>query len=320
MSNVTFPPGWPTLSGDNLTISRFLNDPLWVLRALRTIGDQMFISKRILTGQGFTTSGSVAYEQNESIFADNQPQAVPPGGEYPVTTTGRGPASLAHTVKWGQDTEFFDESVSRQKVDIVRRGFLKLVNSHIQQIDTVALSAVASATTQNTAAIASWAGSGSTPKIMRDLMRAYANIIDLKQGYTPDIVLLSPLTYANVTSDDSLMNLLPREVPGVSSAPVLGGWESPFMTRIGGFTFVTSPNLPVSGRAKMLDSKVFGGFVDEVIPAPGYVSSPDPGADGIQVKVWRKEETDGQRVRARRITVPVVYEPAASWDITGVDA
>lgn len=318
--STTFPPAPATLSGDILQINRFLKDPLWVLRALRTISEQLFVSNRILTGQQFTESGSVAYEQNESIFADNVPKPILPGGEYPLTTTGTGPASMANTVKWGQDSIIEDEAISRQKYDVVTRKFTKLANSHVLQIDSVALSAVASAITQNTAASASWAGTGTTPLILRDLMRAFASIIGLKQGYMPDTVLCGLTTFANVVSDDKLAQLLPREVPGVSNAPVSAGWDSPFIKRIGGFTFVTSPNLPTAGNAYLLDSKVFGGFVDERVPAPGYVASSDPGADGTQVKTMRMDETDGWRIRARRITVPIILEPAAAWKITGVDA
>ncbi|KZM70763.1 hypothetical protein [Nocardia terpenica] len=318
--NPPSPPSPPTLSGDVLSINRFLNDPLWVLRSLRTISDQMFVSNKILTSQLWTESGSVGYEQTESIYADNTPQPVPPGGEYPVTTTGTGPASMANTVKWGQDSEISDESISRQRYDVVNRKFTKLANSHVLKVDSIALSAVASAITQTTAALASWAGTGATPAILRDLMRAFANILALKQGYMPDTVLVGLTTFANIVSDDRLANLLPREVPGVRDSNVAAGWDSPFMRRIGGFTFVTSPNLPTTGTAFLLDAKVFGAFVDERVPAPGYVASDDPGADGIQVKTMREERTDAWRIRCRRITVPIILEPRAAWAITGVDA
>lgn len=318
--STTFPPSPPVLSGDILQINRFLNDPLWVLRSLRTISEQMFISNKILTSQLWTESGSVGYEQTESIYADNSPQAVPPGGEYPLTTTGTGPASMANTVKWGQDSEIEDEAISRQKYDVVNRKFTKLANSHVQKVDSVALSAVASSVTQTTAAAASWAGTGSTPVILRDLMRAFANILALKQGYLPDTVLVGLTTFANVVSDDKLANLLPREVPGVGNVPTTAGWDSPYMRRIGGFNFVTSPNLPTTGVATLLDSKVFGAMVDERVPGPGYVMSDDPGADGVQVKTMRQEKTDGWRIRCRRITVPIILEPRAAWSITGVDA
>lgn len=316
---ISFPPAAPTLSGDILSISRFLNNSPLVLRELRTVMDQMFISDKILTGTVQTDSGSVIYEQNESIFADRGPQAVSPLSEYPITSIGTGPALTANTVKWGNDAEIADESISRQKYPVVARGFRKLANSHVNQIDSVALSAVNTAVTQNTAAIASWAATDGSARILRDLMRAQAKIVDLKQGYMPNVVLLSWDTFANVVSDDKLAAALPREYPGTETAPIAQGLSSTYMRRIGGFTFITSPNLPTTGVATLLDATVFGSFVDETLPAPDYVQGPDD-ANRLQVKTWRPEGIDGWRIRARRIVVPIVQEPAAAWKITGVDA
>lgn len=313
---IQFPPPNPSLSGDILSISRFLNSPLLVLRALRDISDQLFIADKVLTGQLYTDSGSVIYETNESIFADRVPKGVNPGTEYPMTSIGTGPASTANTVKWGQDSLIEDESISRQKYPVVQRAFRKLINSHIQQIDSVALSAVNSAVTNNTACVNTWTGTGSAPVILRDLMRAMSSIINLKQGFMPDTVLLGLTTFANVVSDPSLMALLPREYPGVTSNSTIAGWDSPYIRRIGGFTFVTSPNLPTTGVATLLDSSVFGAFVDERLPEIGYVM----GDNGVQVKTMREDDVDGWRIRCRRTTVPVVLEPNAAWKITGVDA
>lgn len=313
---INYPPGVPTLSGDNLTISRFLKDPVWVLRALRTIEQQMFVSDKILTGQFYTESGAVGYEQNESIFADRAPKAVAPGAEYPLTPISTGPAQLANTVKWGQDAQITDEAINRQKLNAVQRAFRKLSNSQVQQVDSVALSAINSAVTQNTAALQSWAGTGTAPLILRDIMRAVANILNLKQGYMPDTVLVGLTTFANLVSDDKLLQLLPREYPGVQQSPIMTGFDNPYMKRIGGFTFIASPNQPITGTAVVLDSTVFGAFVDEQLPAPGYVRG-----DGMtQVKTIRDDDEDQYRIRARRITVPIILEPAAAWKITGVDA
>ncbi|WP_260745620.1 hypothetical protein [Mycobacterium sp. SMC-2] len=68
------PPGFPTgnlATQDVYSISRYLNDPTMVLRALRTIADQIFIGNKILTGQLYTKDGAAIYEQIESIFAAN---------------------------------------------------------------------------------------------------------------------------------------------------------------------------------------------------------------------------------------------------------
>lgn len=311
-----YPPGAPSLSGDVLSINRFLKDTPWVARALRAVADEQFVSDKILTGQLWTESGSIGYEQNESIYADRDPQAVPPGGEYPITPISTGPASTANTVKWGNDSLLTDEAISRYRYNVVQRGFRKLMNSHIKTIDTVGLSAVVSAVTQNTDAIASWKTGGGTSKILRDLMRTATSIIKLKQGYMPNAVFVEPEVFANVVSDDDLMKLLPREYPGVESTPVRQGLNSMLMRQIGGFTFITSPNAPSTGKALMVDTTVFGAFTDERLASPDYVQA----ENGLQVQSIRDKDTDGWRIRARRITVPVVLEPAAAWLINGVNA
>lgn len=311
-----YPPGAPSISGDVLSINRFLKDTPWVARALRSVADEQFVADKILTGQFWTESGSIGYEQNESIYADDAPKAVPPGGEYPITNIATGPASTANTVKWGNDTLLTDERISRERYNAVQRAFRKLMNSHIQTIDTVGISAAVSAVTQNTDAIASWKTGGGTSKILRDLMRTATSIINLKQGYMPNAVFIEPAVFANVVSDDDLMKLLPREYPGVESTPVRQGLNSMLMRQIGGFTFITSPNAPSTGKAMMVDTNVFGGFTDERLTSPDYVQT----ENGLQVQSIRDKDTDGWRLRARRITVPIVLEPGAAWLINGVNA
>jgi hypothetical protein len=310
-----FPVNPPSLSGDVLSINRFLKDTPWVARALRSIGDEQFVADKLLTGQFFTESGSIGYEQNESIYADRAPKAVPPGGEYPITPISTGPASTANVVKWGNDALLTDELISRQRYNVVERSFRKLMNSHISTIDAIALSAILSAVTQNTNAIASWKAASGV-KILRDVMRAITSIIKLKQGYMPNAVFVEPDVFANVVSDDELAKLMPREYPGVQATPLVAGLGGSLMRQIGGLTWITSPNAPVTGKALVLDTAVFGGFADERLNSPDYVQT----ENGLQVQSIRDKDVDGWRIRARRTTVPVVLEPGAAWLINGVNA
>lgn len=311
----TYPYAAPSISGDVVSINRFLKDPLWIARALRPIESERFVSDKIFRGQSYTESGTVGYEQDESIFADRAPRAVAPGQEYPLTGTSTGPASLANAVKWGQDAEFTDEKIASDKYDHVRRGLRKLVNSSVQKIDGIALSAMSSAVTQNTAAAATWISG--TPNILRDIVKANAQILKLKQGYMPDTIFVDLDVFAAVTSDEKIQALLARELPGVANSPILRGLDSPFVKRIGGFNWVTSPVAPITGVATILDSQVFGQFVDWRLGGPGYVRAED---GQTEVKTIRDDDNDRYRVRARRVTVPVVLEPKAAWNITGVAA
>lgn len=300
----TYPPVAPTLSGDVVTISRFLANPTLVARRLRTIAEQRFISDVLLQGRFQVSGGAVLYETGESIYTDRPPSAVAPGAEYPQTPVSGGTASIAKTVKWGEDVPITDESIKRQLMNPVDRAFLKLVNTMVKTVDSVSMSAINSAVTQATDASASWA-TGS-PNILRDVARAKANIVALNEGFEPDTLVVDDLTYANIISDEKFSLLLPREGGG----PVYTG-EFPV---VAGLRILPTPN-GLSGTALVVDSKQLGGMADEQIGGPGYVSA---GGVGVEAKMIREDKTDSWLGRCRRVTVPIVLEPRAAWKIEKV--
>jgi hypothetical protein len=151
----TYPPVAPTISGDIVTISRFLKAPTLVARRLRTLLQQRYIADYLLSQRLQAVGGAVLYETGESIFSGDNPRAVLPGMEYPLVQPPTGQASLAKTVKWGQDALVTDESVSRQLMSPVDRALMKLVNQNVKYVDSVALSLIASAVTATAAAPAS---------------------------------------------------------------------------------------------------------------------------------------------------------------------
>ncbi|EID12940.1 hypothetical protein MXEN_12056 [Mycobacterium xenopi RIVM700367] len=320
------PPGFPTgnlATQDVYSISRYLNDPLMVLRALRTIADQIFVGDKVLTGQFYTEDGAVIYEQIESIFAANTPQAVQPGDEYPLSPIPTGPAQIANVVKWGLDTIITDEAISRQNFDVLSRAFTKIVNSMVAQVDSVVMSAVVAAITATQPASKPWNGGSGAPNILRDIMLAEEQMRALKQGYIADTVLCDLNTFATAISDPTLALLLPREDfgHGVREMPVFQGIG--FQANIAGKKWLSTPNLPTTPYVAVLDAKVFGAMVDERLPAPGYVgaqsdnSGDDDGRSMIQVKTMREDKQDRWRIRARRVTTPIIIEPKAGVQITG---
>lgn len=317
--SITYPPAPPTISGDVISANRFLKDTPMVARALRTIEQEQLVSDKLLTGQSYTESGAVSYEQDAGIYADREPRAIAPGGEYPLTPVPTGPAQTTNTVKWGQDSEVTDESLNRRRGNAVRDALVKLVNSSVLKIDGIAMSAINSAVTQSTDASAVWVSG--TPNILRDVLKAVAQMQKLKIGLRPDTIWVDLDVFAAVASDEKLMALFAREMPGVGNAPVQAGLDSPFVKRTGGLTWVTSPVAPISNTAIVLDSSRLGEFVDELLPAPGYVRATGPGGRPVgmtQVKTIRDDDNDRWRVRARRITVPVITEPRAAWKIAKV--
>lgn len=304
----TYPPAAPTISGDNVTISRFLKDPTLVARRLRTLAEQRFIADVLLSARYDAQGGALEYEQNESMYSDRAPEAVAPGAEYPLTSLSEGTAQVAKTVKWGRDSEITDESIARRKMDPVNRALIKQVNQMVKTIDGVSLATIASQVTQTSAASASWSGGSAT--IVRDVLKAVAVIRALNEGFEPDTLVVDDLTWAIVMSDEKVAALLKRE-DGL--APVYTG-NFPV---IGGLRFLPTPNLPVAGQALIVDSTQLGGMADEKLGGPGYVSA-GGSIPGVEVKTIRDDDNDMYRLRSRRVTVPVVTEPKAAIKITGI--
>ncbi|NUT04717.1 MAG: hypothetical protein HOV76_14655 [Hamadaea sp.] len=304
----TYPPAAPTLSGDVETISRFLNNPTLIARRLRTLAEQRYIADALLTGRFTVSGGAVLYETGETIFTSDNPRAVAPGAEYPLTTAPTGTASVAKTVKWGQDTKITDESIKRQNMQPVNKAMIKLVNQNVKYIDSVALSAIASAVTASQAAAASWS-TATAKQILTDIATAKASILALNQGYDPDTVVLDDTTWAYAFAAFTSGGFLPRETD--SQNPLVTG----AFPVIDGMRFLPSPNLPTAGTVLVVDSTMLGGMADEDLGGPGYTSA---GGVGVQAKTIRDDDNDQWKMRMRRVTVPVVLEPASGKKITGV--
>lgn len=302
----SFPAQPPTLSGDLLTISRFLQSPTAISRRLRDFRDLRFVSDQILTQRWRSSGGAVLVTQSEPFVNQRAVEAVAPGSEYPFSPQSYGTAVIAAVQKWGQGNFLTDEEIVRSVFagGVVDRSLRKTVNSVIKQVDSVALSAVASAVTQTQAATTVWSTIGSANPFY-DIQQAVAVILGLNLGYNPDTVLMGDLKYAQLTANTVVSNLLRRET---TDNPVYTG----VIDTIAGLHIVRSPNLPTAD-VWVLDSTQLGGMADEVDGAPGYTVSDM----AVQIQAEREEERDGWNLWGRRKTVPVVQEPGAAIRITG---
>jgi hypothetical protein len=304
----SYPAPAPTLSGDLLTISRLLQSPTQIQRRLRTFTDLRFISDQILTQRFRSNGGAVLYEVSEPILMNRPVESVAPGSEYPLDTPPTGAAAVAAVQKWGLGTFMSDEEVLRNVYggQAVDRNLRKLINSIIKQVDTVTLSAVASAVTATTAAGTAWATSTA---ILRNIEVAKAVILDLNQGYLPDTILMSSNKYAIMASDPTVTNIRRRET---TDNPVYTGK----IDVIDDLTVVVAPLSSLPGGSDdvwVFDTQQLGGMADEADGAPGYTVS----EMAIQTQSERAAKRDGWDMWGRRKTVPVVQEPAAGIKITG---
>lgn len=307
----TYPPAAPTLSGDTLTISRFLNSPAAVSRRLRSLAENRFIGDVLLTGRYQAQGGSLLYETSESIFTNKAPEVVNPGAEYPRTTASPGAALVASVSKWGQDVPITDEHIGRYGRRAVDVSLLKITNYLVKQVDALCLAVInASISTNTQATLGIWTTPGAADPLL-DLMTAKANVIKTDQGYDPDTVVMSDQAYAYLVANQKIIAGLQRE----SDTSVTRTGD---VLTIAGMRILSTNNMPggATSAAFVLDSTMLGGIGYERIPSPEYTGDPATG-----VESWSRRDpaaNDMWIIRGRRPIVPIVQEPLAVQRITGV--
>lgn len=307
MAGYTYPPPAPTQSGDITSIHRLLKTPGLIARRLRGLLEQRYIADAILTGRFDAIGGGIFYESGEPVGSGENPRAVAPGAEYPLVQLGGGAQSFAKTTKWGQDAEIYDEAIARLKRNPVDRGFSKLANQSVGYVDSVAMSAVTSAIT-NSAALGAALASATAEQILTAFLKAKAQIIALDEGFMPDTVVLDDVSHAIVTAKFVSAGYFPREAK--DNNPVFTGDFPNYQ----GLNWLAT-NHGVTNTGLIVDSQQLGGMADEDLHSPGY-SKID--GIGVEVKTNRlsgSDDRDGYRIRARRVTVPVILEPTAGRKI-----
>ena len=302
---ITYPPAAPSLTGDVLAISRFLNTPTAVSRRLRTIAENRFIADVLLTGR--IEGSSILYETDESIYTSRAPEVVPPGSQYPRALGPTGTAAVANPVKWGQEVPITDEESGRFRGQAVERNLQKVVNYLVYTVDSTALAVISSTVAQSIAAIANWNANGAN--IILDLLRAKATIRQLNKGYDPDTVACDDFAFAYIMGNMNVLGTMARE----AGTTVSMSGELPVLA---GLRILPTPNLPTAGTAIVLDASMLGAMGYENIPSPEYQGDP---ANGIETATRRNPVgNDEWLVRGRRPVVPFVQEPGAGCKITGI--
>lgn len=303
----TYPAAPATLSDPLLTISRFLSSPAQIVRRVRDYKDLRFVADLLLTQKFNSSGGAVLYEASEPFVSDRTVTSVGAGAEYPGAEMPNGTAGLAAVLKWGQRTELTDEEVKRnaRPGSSADRKLKKLINSVIKQVDSIAMSAAASAITANTAASVVWS-TIATATPFYDISKAKAQIRKLNLGYEPDVVVMDDDRFAALQNNAIVAGLMRREA---ETNPIYTGE----FEIIAGLRVIVTPNLPVTSTVIVADSQQLGGMADEDLGSPGYARTDM----GVEVKAIRKDEADKWVLQGRRITVPVIQEPGAGYRITG---
>lgn len=303
MPSYTYPTARPegNLTADQIHL--LLRNPQLIARRVARLVDEKFLADFLLTGRYDAVGGGIFYDNGETLYADDTPEQIAPGGEYPKTLIQSGLGSAAKTVKWGIETDITDEKIAREGITYVNRGLIRLTNTVVKHVDSVALAVIASKVTA-TYTSAAWS---TVTGVVTALLAAQAVMDTYKIGIDADTIVLKGDQYAKVIGLFTTAGVLPREGNG---NPIVNG---NYPINLLGFNWVTSPNW-TSTDPLLVDRDMLGGMADERLGSPGYFSAGEFGVEGFS---QRAKDTDGYEIRARRVVVPVVNEPLAGVKITG---
>ena len=309
MPSYTYPVAHPEGQLTTDQIHLLLSNERVIARRVADITKLGFIADFLLQDRLPATGGGVFYETGASdseLYADADAiEAVEPLMEYPETILAGGEIAGVKTTKWGLGTRFSDEKIAREGISYVNRGLQRLGNTVIRHVDGVAMAVIASKVTSNFAAPSAWSTAGKVAEHLFGAQQARAN---LGTGLNLDTVVLPPAKWAKLIGlliDDKA---LPREQGNI----VVTGREPVDAL---GFTWVTSPQFTGSNPL-LVDRTQLGGMADEDLGSPGY-SRGSTNGPGVESKSKYDDDTEGYKVRARRVTVPVVLEPLAGGNLTG---
>lgn len=298
----SYPPNAPTVAGGDLTVDLFLRNPARVQRALQDLTRERFIADFIFSPGPTATGGAVLYDRvvGQTLYMDRDVQAIEPGNEFPILTVGEEEPRVAPTVKWGGAAMVTREAVLRDNRDVLGRQLLRLRNTIVRKVDTVAVAVYRAAPVQSLVAAALWTATA-TSEIDGDLEEARTMIDDADMGYVADTVMIHPRTRTLIKRNKPIRDLL-RNGGGTG-----GNATSPMLSRdlaglLGFDNWIVSNRVPDT-EVHVLQRRVIGSISDEAPLSSEVIPEP------------RRQRTV---VQADRLTVPYVTDPKAGVIITGI--
>lgn len=295
MPTVTaFPPAPPTISGENITVSMFLNSPPRVQRAIEALANERFIADVIFGTGPRAEGGAVVHDQvtESNLYTTDDVEEISPGADFPLLTSTEPAPIVAVARKYGGEIFLTDEQVRRNSRNVLTRETTKLRNTIIRKVDRVAIAALNAAPIQTDTASADWSTAGTD--IIADLAVAQNMISSLDMGYIADTVLINPAQELDLLVDADIREALPRERDNsIIRTGNLG--------RLLGMDFVVSNQVP-AGTFYVLQRKIVGGISDEV----ALYARPIP--DERRERVY---------IHGARVVVPYVTDPKACVKVTG---
>lgn len=260
---------------------------------------QEFLGNSLLTGRYAIEGGAILVPKPEDIRTERRAAEVAAGTEYQLTPLSGPEYDTYVASKRGIATEVTDELATRSRVQVIDDALNYLRTELLFDAEALALGTIASKVTNTIAAGDGWT---TGPQVVKDVLRAKAQVRALRQGFTPDTVLLLEEHWAELAPD--VLSMLPQNDTTVISGD--------FPTILG-LTWITVTDERFT-NPMLLDRRRLGGIARETIASPEYAAV--GGDTGVEIASLREPHADKTRLQARNAHVPIVVNPAAGVWIT----
>lgn len=294
-----FPPAAPAVTGTAITVDAWLRDPARVQRLLRDLSAERFIAEVIFAQGPQATGGAVLYDQvlANDLYMERDVEAIAPGADYPVLTSGVTAPKVATVTKWGGRVFITDEQKDRNRIDVFQRETIKLRNTIVRKVNRVAIAALTAAIDALGGSRDYTASNWSDPNVdvIADMVGARKVVNNADLGYEVDTLLINGDTEADLLARKDVRDAL-------SDASKEAIVRDATLGRFLRMDIIVSNQVP-DDTAFMLVRKRVGSISDET---------------PLMSKVWREEKADSTWIQGGRRLVPYVTDPLAVVRLNGV--
>ncbi len=298
-----YPGGPPVVSGNQITVERFVKSPTQVYKVLQDLTKERFIADFIYAG-GDAQGGAVLYDETteNDLYAEGganggDPSEIAPGDEFPIVGDSDNDPKVAKVAKRGAAFPLTYEAVRRDQRDVLGRGLLKLRNSSVKKHNALAVATLTSNATINASRSTTATGGGwdqAGADVFADLYGATTAVEQADLGYVIDTALINPQEQLKLLKRKDIRDALPRE-----------SVDNPVLNRqlaglVGIRNWIVSNRVP-AGTVLLLSRQIAGSVRDEV---PFYS------------RTINQEERERYLIMAGRVSTTIVTDPLAVYKLT----
>jgi hypothetical protein len=298
---VPYPPAFPSVSGQNLTISAFLANPLVLRDTIRDLTVERFIMDRIYAQGQRPGGGTVLFNQvtASTLYTVDDAQAIRPGAAFPKTKHTEQNPSVATITKYGLEEEITREDILRNNWPVLRDALVRIANTVVKKVNTEALAALDAAPLQSLVGVDFT--TATVAQIVNVFVSAVSLIEDADMGYDGIQInaFFNPTQANELMGNIDLLKLLQAEGPDMPART--GNFGTLMRVR----SFKT--NRIAASTARFVAEGIVGSWHQEE-------------GDGVLTRTYTIDEKgpEDQAVQGWRPITFAVRHPKAAVNVTGI--